>query len=341
MTYQSGSGTSTLTFSLSRVVQYNEGDGSLAWTDVAGSITDVAGNDLASFSGKTVTNGSNQGIPLPEQTVLPWVMAAAAQQQYITWDVSAFQAAGWTTSGGTRSISTCTTTSGGACVLSIDPTSSTVCSINQDHVTAAVTPLATGSCILLGNRPASTGWAAAPQVSASVAIEPPPAQGGQYFGETDITGVSYYQPLGKASWITRNRTYQCPGTGTRTIDSLELYGKSDGTNGDFRVSMWNTADVLQCQGSAAKTITSTTPQWWAHAALTGTCTCVGGAYYKIGLGVGTTDHVKGAYTVGTTGDSKYYAPGATDYAASGWSTFPDGGANVSIRYRIRAHVAGD
>lgn len=60
--YASGSGSSTLYYTLSREIQFDEGDGDGAYTKPGSAfVEDAAGNDLASISGITVTNYSTQG----------------------------------------------------------------------------------------------------------------------------------------------------------------------------------------------------------------------------------------------------------------------------------------
>ena len=62
MTYSSGSGSSTLVYTLSRTVVQGE-TGTVAWTNQANTIEDTSGNDLATFSGFTITNSSTQ-VPI-------------------------------------------------------------------------------------------------------------------------------------------------------------------------------------------------------------------------------------------------------------------------------------
>jgi hypothetical protein len=62
MTYSSGSGSSTLIYTLSRTILQG-GTGTIAWTNQANTIEDTSGNDLATFSGFAVTNNSTQ-IPV-------------------------------------------------------------------------------------------------------------------------------------------------------------------------------------------------------------------------------------------------------------------------------------
>jgi hypothetical protein len=64
MTYNYGSGTSTLVYTLSRPVNSGQ-TGTVAWTAQANTIEDAVGNDLASIATLTVTNNSTQGLNAP------------------------------------------------------------------------------------------------------------------------------------------------------------------------------------------------------------------------------------------------------------------------------------
>jgi hypothetical protein len=63
LTYASGSGSSALVYTISRPIQYGE-TVTRSYTQPVNGIEDLAGNDLASFSGAAVTNGSTQGQDL-------------------------------------------------------------------------------------------------------------------------------------------------------------------------------------------------------------------------------------------------------------------------------------
>lgn len=69
-TYSSGSGSSSLVYSLSRTIQSGE-TGTHSYTQPGNGIEDAAGNDLASYSGATVTNNSTA------DTVAPTVSSVA------------------------------------------------------------------------------------------------------------------------------------------------------------------------------------------------------------------------------------------------------------------------
>ena len=63
LTYSSGDGTDTLTYSISRTVAYNE-TGTLAYTQPGDGVEDSSGNDLVTFSGTSITNNSLDGAPV-------------------------------------------------------------------------------------------------------------------------------------------------------------------------------------------------------------------------------------------------------------------------------------
>lgn len=63
-TYSSGDGTDTLVYSLSRTIEAGE-TGTISYTQPGDGIEDIAGNDLATFSGETVTNNSTADTTVP------------------------------------------------------------------------------------------------------------------------------------------------------------------------------------------------------------------------------------------------------------------------------------
>lgn len=67
-TYSSGSGSSSLVYTLSRTVQHGE-TGTHAYTQPGSGIEDTSGNDLATYSGATVTNNSTDGQDVTAPTV--------------------------------------------------------------------------------------------------------------------------------------------------------------------------------------------------------------------------------------------------------------------------------
>lgn len=64
LSYVSGDETSTLVYALSRVVAPGE-TGTLAYTQPGNGVEDLAGNDLATFSGQTITNNSSADVIAP------------------------------------------------------------------------------------------------------------------------------------------------------------------------------------------------------------------------------------------------------------------------------------
>jgi hypothetical protein len=67
-TYSSGTGSSSLVYTLSRTVQYGEA-GTHAYTQPGNGLADPSGNDLATYSGATVTNNSTDGQDVTAPTV--------------------------------------------------------------------------------------------------------------------------------------------------------------------------------------------------------------------------------------------------------------------------------
>jgi hypothetical protein len=63
LTYASGTGTTTLVYTIGAAVQQSESGITLAYTTGANYIEDAAGNDLGSFTGTAVVNNSTQNTP--------------------------------------------------------------------------------------------------------------------------------------------------------------------------------------------------------------------------------------------------------------------------------------
>jgi hypothetical protein len=60
MTYSSGSGSSSLVYTLNRTVNVGE-TGTVAYTQPGSGVEDMSGNDLATIGSAAVTNNSSQG----------------------------------------------------------------------------------------------------------------------------------------------------------------------------------------------------------------------------------------------------------------------------------------
>lgn len=73
LTYVSGSGSSTLVYTISREIQYNE-TATVSYTQPGNGIEDSAGNDLANISAHAVTNSSGAGAP----STYHWVSTSGA-----------------------------------------------------------------------------------------------------------------------------------------------------------------------------------------------------------------------------------------------------------------------
>jgi hypothetical protein len=68
LTYVGGAGTATLTYSIARTVSPAE-TGTLAYTQPGDGVESIAGADLLSFSGQTVTNNSEAAAPVVEVAI--------------------------------------------------------------------------------------------------------------------------------------------------------------------------------------------------------------------------------------------------------------------------------
>jgi hypothetical protein len=354
MNYSSGSNSNTLVYTLSRIIDSGE-TGTISWNAQANTIEDLSGNDLATDLNRSVINDSTGGGSSSSNAFLTGVIIRGGKlqsygaslggllNQTIILNVSTTIPF---TVGDANRLITCTSTSGLDCSFSTNFPGT--CDVVYSSPNYYLRANDAGQCWLYADQAGNGSYNPAPQASKSVVISGAGGQQAQYFGETtagdgtqctndSCPSLISYATHSNYSWASGTRTYMCPGTGTRTINGLEVYSSNDGTNGSFRAAMWKLDGTLQCQGSAAKTVTSGTPAWVAHAAVSGTCTCTGGTYYKLGIGIGAAAHINLNYTTGTTGNTIFLGAG-TDHAADGWSTLGSG-TNVSARFRVQAHVA--
>jgi hypothetical protein len=136
--------------------------------------------------------------------------------------------------------------------------------------------------------------------------------------------------------------FTCPGTGTRTIDSLDVYAKSNGgTPGSITMGLGTNANpsTVLFYGTTPVSINNTTAQWWSQTSFTGTAQCTGGTIYKMFVSFAkSTDPRIGRISAGyTTGDYLYNESG--DYTGGWPGTIATNGADGGYAYGMRAHVA--
>lgn len=159
---------------------------------------------------------------------------------------------------------------------------------------------------------------------------------------TPLAGYSFDFPGVSTFW---NRTsvvpFTCPGTGQRTLSSLEVYAKTRGSpHGNvrmalFRFDIYTGTNILICQWNAEVLVNSATEQWWGGSTpLTGTTTLTGGLKYLI---VVSTDSASGLVNLGYTSLTNASDSNSTDYTNSG---FADGlsGSGSTMRVAVRATV---
>ncbi len=108
-TYSSGSGTTSLVYSLSRTV-YSGETGTHSYTQPGNGVEDGAGNDLATYSGATVTNNSTASSDVTAPTLSSSTVASNGNSITLAFDESVSVGAGGN-GGFTVSLS------GGACTL--------------------------------------------------------------------------------------------------------------------------------------------------------------------------------------------------------------------------------
>jgi hypothetical protein len=171
-------------------------------------------------------------------------------------------------------------------------------------------------------------------------------QGGQtaaYFGEQTTAGASEDDSGGGTITVFyatpsagTQTLYTCPGTGTRTIDKIELYGYDTSGTSTLDLGLYSGASgagTLICHGSSTMTA-GTTLAWQVMSSLTGTCTCTGGSVYRAAMssGAGT---IHWAYQSGSSGETKYNATYGSLQA-----TMPSG-TDLSQLLLLRVHVTAN
>jgi hypothetical protein len=139
--------------------------------------------------------------------------------------------------------------------------------------------------------------------------------------------------------IAWNDTFTCPGTGTRVIDSMDVYASVPSSTYAFRLALYTSAGNFVGQ-TAETNITDTTATWQlvtsflnqAKAALS-PLNCTGGSSYTLAIG---TSSASVAVVYGTTAGGSY---NATEVCNAGFpSTLPAPTAS-NENFAVRIHVA--
>jgi hypothetical protein len=133
-------------------------------------------------------------------------------------------------------------------------------------------------------------------------------------------------------------TYTCPGSGDQVIQSLQMWGKSNGgTAGYGRIGIYDhDGATLLCQ-SESVLVNSTTAQWWGTTSPANTAPAnhvlTGGAYYILAYHWSSTDVLCGS----DSGANFWCKYNAQSYA-SGFPASLSTGSNQANKYGIRCGV---
>jgi hypothetical protein len=160
-------------------------------------------------------------------------------------------------------------------------------------------------------------------------------QAAAYFGNLTPSGSSTDTFNTTAAW-NGNIVFTCPGTGTRTIDSLGIYAKSaGGTPGKVDIGLYDTSLNLLLHASSPPTVSSTSLSWIEVTGFTGTAQCTGGTNYKLAFSASSSDVLINVTSSGYTTNDYYYDDTDEAYpliATLGHAT------NNNASFFIRAHV---
>jgi hypothetical protein len=223
-----------------------------------------------------------------------------------------------------------TASSGLPITFSTDTTDYCTIVSNKLHAVAA------GTCVVHADQAGNAGWNAAEQADTGNITISSSGQAAAYFGLNEVGGSSW--PPSGAIWM-RNEGYTtgfgCPGTGTRTIDSLEVYASAGIEGRVVRVAVYNAANALICQhNGTVSTPDGDGPKWYGGAtSLTGTCQCTGGTTYYLAWSVNGSSVT--FYYNSSSGGSTY---GSTDYTGGFPNPLADGTSDDTV-WSVRGHVA--
>lgn len=142
LTYSSGSGSSSLVYTISRPIQYNE-TATVSYTQPTNGVEDDSGNDLVTFSGSSVTNNSTQGQDTtPAAFSFTDTTGATRSTQYTALAQITGINTGITCTGSGGTVAACTGATEGTCGT-FGATSGTI--TNNQYVAARVTSSASYS----------------------------------------------------------------------------------------------------------------------------------------------------------------------------------------------------
>ena len=169
-----------------------------------------------------------------------------------------------------------------------------------------------------------------------------------YFGPTTPTDYS----AGFQQWGTytiysspTDTSYICPGTGSKRLNSLQFWGKSNGSSGVARFAVFDTSLNLIGQGVTTVTATTSRAQWLGNVGYNSLkpvggnagdpVYLTGGTQYVFAFSTDNANVMIGYKSVGTTTSSSYWKN--TNYSG-GFPTNMTAGTQFTERLPIRIGV---
>ena len=161
-----------------------------------------------------------------------------------------------------------------------------------------------------------------------------------YFGNTDLTGITY--DSGNGGLVTWNGadTFTCPGTGTQNVLDISAYLRLESASGNVRLAIYSSdGSTLICQGTAEIAVTGS-GGWIGHVGAANItpnpAQLTGGTNYKVAMDF-DSNTVGQAKIAGSAGDFLYTRP-ADDYTTIGFPASLPAPSNSVYHFRIRAGV---
>lgn len=166
----------------------------------------------------------------------------------------------------------------------------------------------------------------------------------EYWGVTDpsaFTSFDYWNGYTLHN-VDGVWTYTCPGTGTRAVQSIELWCKSSGgTPGAVRLAVYDTGLNLIGEGNSTSSVSSTTVGWFGHVNTADLKPAGGSGGQAVNL-TGGTNYVFAYSTTSSDVRIAYVASAGAKYVAADYSTgYPStlgAGSNISQKMAFKIGV---
>jgi len=164
-----------------------------------------------------------------------------------------------------------------------------------------------------------------------------------YFGNECGTPAgydTYTGGTGIAVWT--NNAVTCPGDGTRTVDSLEVFAKNGGGSvGNVNMALYDSTGATVIATWTGQVAVSSGTASWITGTMSGTPTCTGGTTYLIAVGTDTPGATNTQIAYTTPGGTNIKYKTTVDYTTSFPEPLPTPTGTDPIYYCLRAHVAAE